>query len=318
MKQYSVRSYRSADGGEFYGDFRRMFPGFPITEETFLRKTLLDPNFDPEGMLYLLDESGRKVGMAYAQVLRLASDVGEDYLASGGNLSFFRIAEPAALADGGADLLLNAAEEFLRSRGKTSVAACGGTCYFHPGISLKTDADLADFFRTRGYNGTECISQDADLSNYVMPEKLKEKQAQLAAEGIYTGPLTRELYLSFLSVHPYSRPSWVAQFRKRVLFAPMDFDRVQVAARGGEVIGGVLFGDPDSSPERFGPFGVNPEEQGHGIGSVLLALCLQEMRRRGLFHAWMQSADTQGPAFTIYKRAGFKETERFVYFKKAL
>ena len=314
---YTVRPFEPQDAADFYEDFTRLFPVFSISEDNFFRKTLLDLNFDPTGVFYLLRD-GKKAGMTYAQVRRISYEVGEDVSRTAGTLSFFRIAEDEDLNAGGAAMLLDAAEDFLRGKGKEAVIACGGTCFFHPGFEVNRDRRYISFFQTRGYTGGEHLERRIDLTDYRMPEKLREKRQKLAEEGIYTGALTRELYLSFLTPRPSAAYGWINQYRKRLLFAPTDFSRVQVAARGFEVIGATMFGDPDSDMERFGPFGVNESERGRGIGSVLLALCLQEMHDRGLKSAWMQSSPAQGAARTVYERAGFRETARFMCLSKNL
>jgi len=314
---YRIRPFEPQDAAEFFSDFTRLFPHFPVTEENFFRKTFLDLNFDPAGVFYLLRD-GKKVGMTYAQVRRIPYEVGEDVSRTPGTLSFFRVAEEVDLNDGGAELLLTAAEDFLRTKGKDTVRACGGTCFFHSGFDVSQDSRFISFFQAHGYAGGDHLARRIDLTNYQMPEKLREKQRILAAEGIYTGSLTRELYLSFLSPRPSAPYGWLNQYRKRLLFAPTDLARVQVAARGFEVIGATMFGDPDSDMERFGPFGVNEDERGRGIGSVLLALCLQEMHRRGLRSAWMMSSPAKGAACTVYERAGFRETGRYTQLDKKL
>ena len=313
---YKVRKFEYSDAPNFFNDFKRFFPTFEITEETFLRKTFINPDFDMDGVFYLLKED-EKVGFAYAQVKRVQVDVGDDVEKSQGNIVFIKVSDDDAYPVG-ANLLIDAVENFVKSKGKTSITACGGTCYFEPGLDIINDKKMIEVFIERGYEHGQCIAQRIDLTTYEKPEKLVQKHEELTKQGFYIGPLTWELYLQFLSEQIFARPGWVSQFRKRVLFAPTDLERVIVAAKDGKILGGVIFGDPDSTPGRFGPFGVDRNYQGNGLGSVMLMLCLSEMKKRGIKSSYMQSSSPIGAAFTVYNRAGFKEYARYETMQKKL
>jgi mycothiol synthase len=69
--------------------------------------------------------------------------------------------------------------------------------------------------------------------------------------------------------------------------------------------------------EHFGPFGVREDCQNQGIGTVLLAHCLQAMRAAGHHNAWVlwTSDDT---AAKVYSRFGFTVTRRFAVLRREL
>ena len=144
---YTVRPFEPQDAADFYEDFTRLFPDFPISEDNLFRKTFLDLNFDPTGVFYLLRD-GKKAGMTYAQVRRIPYEVGEDVSHTSGTLSFFLMDKSEDLNAGGAAMLLDAAERFLRGKGKGTVLACGGTCFFHPGFEVNRDSRYITFGAT--------------------------------------------------------------------------------------------------------------------------------------------------------------------------
>jgi GNAT superfamily N-acetyltransferase len=97
-----------------------------------------------------------------------------------------------------------------------------------------------------------------------------------------------------------------------------DLDRIRVVTFGGEVIGFCVFGDPDGSPEGFGPFGVRTDFRGKKLGQILLADCLLEMKKRGLHNAWMQWTGKESAAHFVYEKAGFSITRSHVILDKLL
>ena len=306
---YTVRKFEYSDAPYFYEEFKKFFPTFEINEEVFLRKTFINVDFDIDGVFYLLKD-GVKVGFVYAQAKRIQADVDDNLEASQGTIVFIKVQDDDAYPEG-ANMLIDAAENYIKSRGKTKITVCGGTCYFEPGLHVEYDKKMIETFIERGYDHYQCIAQEIDIDSYEAPQRLIEKHKELTEQGFYVGPLTWELYLQFLTKQVFAGPGWIAQYRKRILFAPTDLDRAHVAAKDGKIIGGVIFGDPDSTPGRFGPFGVDKEYQGNGIGSVMLMLCLSEMKKRGIKRSYMQSSAPGGRAFNTYHRAGFREYARY-------
>ena len=69
--------------------------------------------------------------------------------------------------------------------------------------------------------------------------------------------------------------------------------------------------------EHFGPFGVSDEYQGKGIGTVLLARTMYQMRLRGCHSAWVLWTGDRALK-GVYGRLGFKLTRRFAIMKKEL
>jgi GNAT superfamily N-acetyltransferase len=84
-----------------------------------------------------------------------------------------------------------------------------------------------------------------------------------------------------------------------------------VAEQGGQIIGYA-----QSRNERFGPFGVNEEFRGQGIGAVLLSNVLLSMRSKGFHCAWFLW--TSDRAAKLYREHGFDEVRRFALMSKTI
>ena len=90
---------------------------------------------------------------------------------------------------------------------------------------------------------------------------------------------------------------------------------VLVAVEGGRVLGSVTLVDDPASPwseslvaDEVGirMLGVDPAAAGRGIGTALLAACLDRARALGARRAVLHSTPTMVVAHRIYRRAGFQ------------
>ncbi len=109
-----------------------------------------------------------------------------------------------------------------------------------------------------------------------------------------------------------------AEALRRAIHAQVPAERIRVAVRGEVVVGFAMWGAYDGSPDRFGPFGVDPAERGRRIGAALLADALAVMARAGCRRAWFLWTEPDGPAFRLYQRAGFEVTRRFAIMRRML
>ncbi len=82
-------------------------------------------------------------------------------------------------------------------------------------------------------------------------------------------------------------------------------------AGGARIVGFALYGAYRGVGERFGPFGVDPELQGTGLGKILLHLTMTRMRAEGLHSSWFLWTGEQSPAGHLYAKAGYTVTRRF-------
>lgn len=273
-----VRCYSGQDTDEIIRIWNAQMPLNQITKDMFIKSILLDLNFDPQGFLVAC-EGEEILGFVYAVKRKIPVDVGGSMdldkgwiCAIGIKSDIFRIGR----------ILIEKAEEYLNRDGKRAVYACSYTPnYFYQGINIKY-GDYLQLFEQMGYEVSETsVSMKINLKEYKSPEGIAELYKKLTGEGILFQDLSIEHIPSWLT---FQKPSWTHRFR-RLLNEKGCFEHVNIAVYNGEVIGCNIFGDPYSTEERFGPFGVRDDFQGRRIGTILLDQCLIKMKKKGLTYA---------------------------------
>jgi GNAT superfamily N-acetyltransferase len=88
-------------------------------------------------------------------------------------------------------------------------------------------------------------------------------------------------------------------------------DEVLVALKDDEIVGFSHFLD-----ERFGPFGIDEEYTGRGLGPMLYYHTVEQMRKKGKHNLWL--AWTTGRAKDFYYKVGLKVLRRHIIMKKSL
>ncbi|MBQ9806501.1 MAG: GNAT family N-acetyltransferase [Clostridia bacterium] len=298
-----VRNIEGKDICRIVDLWNETLPHEAIDKQQFVRKLLLDPNFSEKGF-FIVEEGGSILGFINCP---LNKDLPTGFI------SILAVCDKIRFTEVG-DLLLNSAEKYFIENGKSNIS----TGYnFTQGVDTVLCPEYVDLYRAHGYTEKESFKRFRDLSKYVYPEKCKERKKALASEGIYVGELRDEYILPLINTeHPFTRPAWIAEFAKCLM--DMDYGRIRIAAKDGEIVGCCVFGQPDGSPERFGPFGVNDAMQGKGIGTVLLNDCFYEMKKRGLQCVWSQWTPGQGAANALYERYGFEKRNSYYLFRKEL
>ena len=315
MKDINIRPLKNCEFHTAVELWNEARAADPITERVFKRKVVLDVNFNQEG--YLIAEcDGIPVGYIYV-IIRLAPIDNEgDFPHDVADINAFGTVPSAP--HGTAEALLEAAEEYARNKGiKKLLHSPYKPYYFTQGFDVERDAHYVKIFLDAGYKiQKESFARDIDLLNWYVSDELKVARKNAEAKGFYIGALKDELLLAFWEyMNKYSQASFRVRLRQ-LLRDTDDLARVRVVAYNGEVIGFNVFGDPDGSPERFGPFGLREEFRGLKLGQLLLADCLYEMKKRGLHNAWMQSTAKGTPADHVYDKAGFNITRTHVPMEK--
>src|SRR5699024_562259 len=95
----------------------------------------------------------------------------------------------------------------------------------------------------------------------------------------------KDLYEVMQFANMKFNPDWGRAIREGLLRG-MSLEQILIARNKEQLVGFCLFGGYEGIRERFGPFGVDPDERGKGLGKILLNLCLQKMKARGLHGAW--------------------------------
>jgi ribosomal protein S18 acetylase RimI-like enzyme len=320
----TVRGYRHSDEAPLVALWNAALPQDPIDVQTFRRKVLLDPNFDGEWLLVAETEDG----LAGFCLCLTQGDTVRDRVPGGpGWITAFGVA-PECRRQGVGSALLDGALALFRSADRREVLIASYVPnYFVPGVDEVHYADGLAFLRKRGFGViSRPLSMDANivLLDYApyrpREEALREQGIEVRALQGHEVPLL----LAYLEAH--ASPDWLREARELVIdttrgLASLDQITVAVRGTGGspvneprlprasrachEVVGYCQF-----RGEHFGPFGVREDLRGRGIGTVLLARCLQTMRQHGLHNAWVLWTSDEN-AEHVYSKFGFRKTRRF-------
>jgi len=304
---FSTRAYQPEDEAAVIDLWNRCLVRDTVTPQVFRRKVLLDPHFDPAGF---------RLAWHDAELIGGCLAMGRAGL--GGTTGWLRMifVHPAWRRRGVGSRLLGEALEYLRRAGKTQVQVAAGPNYFIPGVDLHAYAAAVPFFEAYGFvRGSESISMDASLVQYEIPAEALQTEARLRSEGIIVKLLEPGEILPLLEFLERAFPHWVEPARELLVWCThgwADYDQFLIArASDGRVVGYCQY-----DGEHFGPFGVDPAMQGRGIGTVLLARCLERMRARGYHSAWFMWTGER--AARLYRRFGFVETRRYVSMRRTL
>lgn len=309
-----IRSYRGADEDAVLALWNAALTHDRIAPATFRTKVLLDPNFNPDGLL-VADDGGVLAGF----VLSLARQVpffGQGLEPELGWITAFGVA-PERRREGVGGALFDAALGRLAGLGRRRILISPYTPnYFTPGVDGEAYPEALAFLRAGGWRTiSEPISMRAELTGFRMPSHVMDLAGQLAAEGIAVRPV---LPVDLPDLIPFIQQTFgwdwhrFAQEYLAMLFGPGADDIVFLVAMQGERIVGYC----QQRRERFGPFGVQPEFRGRGIGRLLLFRCLETALAQGFHCAWFLWT---GPdAARLYSLAGFRPVRQFSVMQREL
>jgi Acetyltransferases len=309
-----VRGYRSSDESQLLSLWNAALPYDPIDRRTFHRKVLLDPNFDPDWLL-VADADGKLVGFCLCLIRRVPMEkVGME--PNKGWITAFGV-HPEWRGKGIGTMLLERAIQLFRNADRTEVLISPYTPnYFVPGVDERNYADGLAFLLKRGFEVvTHAISMDANIVLFD-PTPYAEREQRLREQGIEVRNLRPNEVpdlMAFLKAHMPG--DWVRHARELLTDIAKglgDYDQFIVAWHDGEIVGYCQF-----EGEHFGPYGVRSDMQGRGIGTVLMAKCLQTMRQKGLHNAWVLWTSEE-TAQKVYNQFGFRETRRFAILRRFL
>ena len=309
-----VRGYRHCDEASLLTLWNAALPHDPIDVRTFRRKVLLDPNFDPEWLL-VAELDGRLAG--FCLCLTHGGTINHRVPGASGWVTAFGVA-PEFRRQGVGSALLARGLDLSRSAGCREVLIAPYTPnYFVPGVDATHYAEGLAFLQKRGFEvASRPLSMDANIVLFDYAP-YQPREDTLRAQGIEVRSLQGHelpLLLAFLKGH--ASADWLRDARELLTDTTRglaSLDQFTVAVRGAEeIIGYCQF-----RGEHFGPFGVREDLRGQGIGTVLLAKCLQTMRQHGLHNAWVLWTSDEN-ADRVYSRFGFRETRRFAVLKRSL
>ncbi|WP_042459393.1 GNAT family N-acetyltransferase [Neobacillus dielmonensis] len=311
------RYYESGDERKIVDLWNETLTKDPITSKRFRNLVLLDANFDPKG-LRLAVEDDRLVGCVYA-VRRLLPMFGTDLEPENGWIPFFFV-HPDYRGSRVGEALMKAAVDFLASEGRKHVFfASYAPNYILPGIDEQTYPEGFAFLLSQGFEKQYSpVAMDRSLVGYAPSEAVIKLKKQREQEGYsFATAQDQDLYEVIQFANLQFNPDWGRAIREGVLQG-LPMDRILVARSGRKLVGFCIYGGYEGIPDRFGPFGVDPDEQGKGLGKILLHECLKKMRSEGLHGAWFLWTGEKSSAGYLYKNTGFEITRRFHVMKKTI
>ncbi len=311
----TYRYYQSGDEKNIVKLWNEVMWKDPITPDRFRNLVLLDSNFDPEGLRVAYD-GDKLVGVVYA-VRRLLPMYGTDLEPDNGWIVFFFVDE-VYRRKGVASRLMEDAIHFLKENGRKHVFfASYAPNYILPGIDEEAYPEGYRFLLDQGFDKLYSpIAMDRNLVDFKLSDEIKELVKQREEEG-YTFSLAEDgdLYDLITFANEVFNPDWGRAIREGILQG-MPLERILVAKQGKKIVGFCIYGGYEGIPDRFGPFGVDPEQQGKKLGKILLNLCLQQMKAESLHGAWFLWTGEKTSAGYLYKKTGFEITRTFHVMKK--
>ncbi|GIP37688.1 GNAT family acetyltransferase [Paenibacillus sp. J31TS4] len=312
-----TRSYVPGDERQLVDLWNRCLVQDPLTPVRFRNLVLLDANFDPEGLRIALDGE-RIVGCVYA-VRRLLPMAGTDLEPDNGWIPFFFV-DSSYRRRGIGTRLMDEAVAFLAAQNRKKIFfASYAPNYIVPGLDEGAYPEGMPFLERAGFTRLYSpVAMDYSLVGYRMPEDVQELKKLREQEGYrFRQAEDGDLPGLIRFANETFNPDWGRAIREGVLQG-IPLSRIFLAFDGGTLVGFCLHGGYEMVPERFGPFGVDPGQQGKGLGKILLHDCLHAMRAQGLHGAWFLWTGETTPAGYLYKKTGFAVTRTFRVMAKTL
>ncbi len=315
-----INNFKGTDTAALLACWERALPLDAITRDQLETRILLDDNFEP-GSLLVAHVGGDLVGFIVSFVLNKPIEK-TGHREDTGFISAFGV-DPSFRHRGVGATLLSEAEAFFRRRNRKVILLAPYTPnYFVPGVDKDNYPDGMAFLTNNGFvEYSEALAADALIGTFELSDKTRAAEISLVDEGIIVRHYQRNDLVAYMQFQRDLMPGpWIEDARRnlRDLTAgrfPEDaiWLALDTRADGGERIIGFC----QHEHEHFGPFGVADAYQGKGIGTVLLARTLYQMRKKGCHSAWVLWTG-QRALDGVYGRLGFKLSRRFAIMKKEL
>jgi mycothiol synthase len=286
----------------------------PMDERRFVTLVLLDPNFQAANLLVAVEDDST-VGFAL-MMTRQVPFFTQGLEPEKAWMVAFGV-HPEYRRRGIARALFEQCFKKLTAEGrKTLDVADYLPGYFMPGVDINAYTDALDMLENKlGFDKTlRLISMGANLASFsISPEVAALEQLRKRHDAVTVSLVTAvdvPEVLSFIAQH--FEWDWVRHAREYLheIFSgspvPMCF---LVARRRGAVVGFC-----QQRLERFGPFGVQEDFRGLGIGQILLFRCLAEMRAQNVHYSYFMW--TEENAARLYTRAGYQKLREFDILRK--
>jgi mycothiol synthase len=309
-----IRPYEGRDEAALLALWHAVLPLDPINAAVFRTRVLLDPNFQPAGLL-LAEEAGEVLAFVLS-IRRQVPLFGQGLEPEQSWITAFGV-HPARRRQGIGRELLATALARLAGTGCRKVSISPYTPnYFIPGVDVAAYPEAVQFLTALGWRVvSQPIAMQVDLTGFQVPPAIEALGRELAATGIQIGPLEA-------ADLPELMP-WIAQYFGWDWYRFAQEYLLELFGRGSDEIGFFvarhgkrIVGYCQQRRERFGPFGVLPELRNRGIGRVMLFRCLAGMPAQGWRCAWFLW--TGQDASRVYRQAGFRPIRQFAIMHREL
>ncbi|MBK5262110.1 MAG: GNAT family N-acetyltransferase [Peptostreptococcaceae bacterium] len=283
----------------------------PLTETRFKNLILCDPNFDPEGLI-IAEENGEILGALYA-LRRRVPMFGTELESDSGWITWFFVKDQAQRKGIGSQLLQKALLFLKKNKIKTVYFASYAPNYIVPGLDKNAYPEAYSFLMKNGFQKDyEAVAMDRNIVNYNYPEEVKEIKKQRESEGYSFEVVTKDAIPSASwFAHEKFNEDWGRAIREG-LVRNVNEEQIIIARNPEkEIIGFTMFGGYEGIRERFGPFGVDENLRGLGIGKILLHECLFKQKQVGVHNSWFLWTGEESAAGFLYRKYGFEITRRF-------
>lgn len=315
---YRFDNLRREDVPSIVRLWRACFPRLFLSERGVLRCTFDHPGFRPEGAFVARGTEGEAVGFGMGADHRIP-EAGPDDLPGCVPVVMVR---PRHRKRGIGGALLKKAEAFLAQRGHRRLRA-GYPAYVQGALFslLAVNARWLEavwFFKHYGYAVTGATdSASVSLEAFEAPGRVLAEERRAAEQGVSPGrlkPEEAEAFLRFLE--GAFDGAWHRSFARRVAEGALDFERVFVLRRGGEIIGFVgPFDVSESGAAAMGiGIGLAADWRGRGLGRPLLYGGLRAMKESGARSCVLYG---MGPK-RYYEEAGFRLDGLWISMRKDL
>lgn len=313
-------SYRTVQVGDLEALTALMARNMPrdvISARRLAEHTLLEPNFDPQGLIIAEHRVEGVVGFLYATCATL----GIPTMPTEGYLTVGCVDARERRAGIGSELL-HRAEKNLSARGAERVTVAGyPQAYFWPGLDSVEYSDAASFLEQHGFHYTStAAAMNLNLDAWAMSSGVRDLIKDRETQGYEFRPALLEDLPEVIDFANHRlAPDWGELIRTAALRNHDSVRRTLIARDPGrKVVGFATYGAYGDLIQRFGPFGVDETQRGVGLGRILLNLTLAQMRSDGTHGAWFLWTGENSPAGLLYQSTGFEVARRFSVMQKKL
>lgn len=307
----TIRAFQRGDLEPLVALWNSTMSQDPISEQRLLLDFVLDPHFDANGLL-LAHDGNNVVGFVLGIAAR--PDLPSDNAVGTGVIVGFGVAE-SHRRQGIASALLQQLEDYWQAKDVSTIQIGPWVPpYLTPGVDAAAYVGTVEFLQQAGFAaGAQPVSMRALLTGYEPAADVPEIAATLQSEGITIRPAHADDSVELIAFAAEHFPHWESYVRGalRAVVTATDSATLHVALDGDTIIGFAM-----TNGERFGPFGVNGDYRGRGVGAVLLSRALCAMRAANVHLAYFLWTSDQ--TARLYNRHGFEIVRRFTMMSKKL